>query len=227
MSGGIIGQFSMARRTVKIPKKQSGIMPILDKKRKKALDKFVKDTLSALKSLSKRSRTDAEKSLFERMGVEINSTPLLIYDRAALSAGIDSATFGEHVVQYHFMRNKGGTGVLASHAGGFPSTLSAERVVAEKFIRLPAWHVFSGDKVSKKGAFTLWHEWGHFQKPDFDVFLASHGIPMHMAEETAADILATVLAREFGYSEREVMARSVGRMPFSMIAFLVDRLMRK
>jgi hypothetical protein len=185
-------------------------MVILDRKKKKALDGFVRKTDRMLGNLAKKSSDKHEKALYERMRKEITSTPLLIYDRKALHLGIGSATLGEHVVEYYFVKKGKSTGIIA-----------------KKFIRVPAWHVFSGDEISSKGAFTLWHEWAHFPKSWFNGYLVSRGIPADFAEETAADILATILAREFGYSEASIRARSFGRMPFSMISALVGKLMKK
>jgi len=184
-------------------------MSILDKKRKKTLDEFVKNTIKVLDNLKKKSKKDFEKGLYLRMKNEITSTPLLIYDRKALNVSVNSVTFGEHVVQYYFVQK----GKSAS-------------VFAKKYIRLPAWHIFYDNKISKRGAFTLWHEWAHFSKPDLNSYLRTRGIPASLSEETAADVLATVIAREFGYKESEIKTRSLSRTPFSRISLLVDKILK-
>ena len=78
-------------------------------------------------------------------------------------------------------------------------------------INLPAEHIFSGNRLTLEGVFTLCHEYSHFPKPGVMVFAQHNRMGLEQAEEFLADMLAAKLAKQLGYSKQTILEQLAGR----------------
>lgn len=175
-------------------------MGALNKARIKELKNFSGSTLKAINSSKQEATSRHEAEVWERMGEEVRKTPFAFYDRPVLRASgkkwgtaeVYSTTLGEHVRE-----------LKVDELG---------RMAIKNYINLPAKLVFKGDKISFKGAMTMWHELAHFPKGRFNSFLVRMGIPGNVAEEASADFLAAKIATKHGIPPKAILWEARGRM---------------
>jgi len=174
-------------------------MGALNAARIKELKKFSGSTLKAINASERQATSQQEREVWERMGQEVKKTPLAFYDKPALrearkrwgTAEVYSATLGEHVREVK---------------------VEEGRLKMKNYINLPARLVFKGDRISFRGAMTMWHELAHFPKARFNSFLVRMGIPGNVAEEASADFLAAKIATEHGIPPEAILLEARGRM---------------
>ncbi len=176
--------------------------PILSNKRKKALDKFRKEAVKALKELHKSAPDKLSEKIYGLMRRNVETTPIYFYPRRNLRERIiraggrvmASVVKGEHVNQITIYQK--GTRAFA---------------VKSDFINMPSEHLFEGDKLTIGGIFTLAHEYAHFPKPALSGFAMHYGLSFEQAEELMADILSAKLAVKMGYPKDGVLKHFAGR----------------
>ena len=175
---------------------------ILTKGRKRALDGFRKNAILVLEKLAKNAKDGTTRELYMHMQRNVLRTPIWFYPSASLTKKIEishgmvfaSVTKGENVNLIKLIQTPQGSVIVRSN-----------------FINLPAEHIFSGDKMSIPGIFTISHEYAHFPKPKINEFAKRLGISGESAEELLADILASKLAVALGYPKEGVLALLSGR----------------
>jgi len=176
---------------------------ILNKKRKHALTEFRKALIKALDYLIKNAKNETEKNLYEEMKKNVIETALLFFPRKTLRTIIQKigdkiigigATMGEHVNQIQLIQKGNHFFLIRKH-----------------HIRLPAEHIFAGDKLSIDGVFTLSHEYAHFPKKIVKPFALSYGLTLEQAEELLADVLAAKVAITLGYKKETILKHFQGR----------------
>lgn len=161
--------------------------PIFTEARKKALELFVNETISAFNGLEGKARFRHQKAFFSSLAESVKSTPLIFYGRAAQRFPFGSESFSKHAAEYSFAKKP------------------ASKITAkENVIMLPYWHIFGKADVSRNGAFMLWREWIALQKEHIRPLMESKDIPDYFTDRAYVDIIAVVLAKEFGYKEAEI-----------------------
>ena len=175
---------------------------ILTKGRKNALDEFRKHASLVLEKLAKNARDGTTRELYMHMQHNVLHTPIWFYPSTSLTKKIEishgmvfaSVTKGENVNLIKLIQTPQGSVIVRSN-----------------FINLPAEHIFSGDKMSIPGIFTIAHEYAHFPKPKISEFAKGLRISAENAEELLADIMASKLAVALGYPKEGVLALLSGR----------------
>ncbi|MFH1225269.1 MAG: hypothetical protein V1676_05700 [Candidatus Diapherotrites archaeon] len=179
-----------------------GGKPILTKKREKALDDFRANAVAALGELRRGTKDANVRELYDSMIYNIGSTPVVFHPLRNLREMIyrvgnmvfGSVTKGESVERIAVVQKGGSSYIVRRH-----------------YINMPAEHMFSGDRLTIDGIFTLAHEYAHFGKPLIAEFAASLRITPDVAEELLADTLSAKLAARMGFPKSEVLAHFEGR----------------
>jgi len=83
----------------------------------------------------------------------------------------------------------------------------------ESAIRIPTEHLFEGEHLRPEGMMTLLHEYSHIVLPtNAYKFTKNLGLPMHMADELFADLLAVRIAtRTRGVPHRAIAKHIIRR----------------
>lgn len=175
---------------------------ILSKKRIHEFESLRKNALKALHELSKETKSHNSKAIYSRMADNVKQLPFFFYPSPVLrqSAVIKgnkvfySRVMGENVTSYKII-TKG----------------RQQTILKSNYIKIPAEHVFYGDKLTLDGILTICHEYGHFPKRHLHRFASELGITYDSAEELLADTLAAKVAVKMGHNRHAVLSHFHGR----------------
>jgi len=176
--------------------------PLLSKERKKALDGFREQAVSALAEMEKASKDGLSQELYAGMRRNVENTPIIFYPRKTLKEKI-----------YKFRGRVFGSVVKGEHVNQIRIYQKGRQrfVVQSNYINMPAFHVFEGNRLTVDGIFTLAHEYAHFPKPALGAFARANEMSYEQAEELLADALSAKLAVKLGYPREKVLGRFSGR----------------
>lgn len=167
---------------------------ILNKKRVQALNFLRKNIVKSLELLERKEKNKSVKNLYKRMIASVKSTPLLFYDTSNLSKSFFVEVKGVNVSYFEVKKVSG-------------------KVLVKKnnLIKLPAKHFFSRERISISGVFSLCHEYAHFPKKESIILAEKTFLTLEQAEELYADILASKVALQIGFTKKQVIENLQGR----------------